>query len=128
FYDAGCNGYIAKPFNNEDLVKILQKHLAAEVPETPQMLEAFQGDEELVTMFNSELEQYKLELTEALFRRDWLKADNIAHSIKGSGGAFGFSVLTEKARGVCDAYYKEDLEQVEGLTKSLLKELDKVLS
>ncbi|MBT3892646.1 MAG: response regulator [Gammaproteobacteria bacterium] len=128
FYDAGCDGYVAKPFNKGELVKTLQQYLAAEKVVNTGMLEVLQDNEGLMTMFMRELGRFRLELIEAMTKRDWLEVDNIAHSIKGSGSSFGYPVLTEKAKDVCDSYREESLEKIEGLTKIFLEELEKVLS
>jgi HPt (histidine-containing phosphotransfer) domain-containing protein len=67
-------------------------------------------------------------LITALSQKDWLKVKEVAHQIKGSGSSFGFPMLTEKAKEVCDAYDSEQLDQITGLTEILIAELDKAIT
>ncbi|HIJ26559.1 MAG: response regulator [Gammaproteobacteria bacterium] len=85
-------------------------------------------DDELMAVFGESVVKHRADLESALLDKDWDKIKEVAHPIKGSGTSFGFPVLTEKARLVCDAYDNEQPEDLPDLTRHLIDELNKALS
>ena len=65
-------------------------------------------------------------LINALSEKDWTQVREIAHPIKGSGSSFGYPVLTEKAKDVCDAFDNGKVEWLPELTLDLALELGKL--
>ncbi|HIJ27661.1 MAG TPA: response regulator [Gammaproteobacteria bacterium] len=84
-------------------------------------------DDELISIFIESATKNKQLLIHALAKEDWIKIKETAHTIKGSGSSFGFPLLTEKAKLVCDAYDHEQLEQLPELTMDLILEIGNVI-
>jgi HPt (histidine-containing phosphotransfer) domain-containing protein len=85
-------------------------------------------DDELMGVFRESATRNRKLLVEALENQDWSAVKEVAHQVKGSGSSFGFSMLTEKAKDVCDVYDNDELADLSDLTRILVDELDKTLS
>ncbi len=130
FFEAGCNGFVAKPIDTGQLRRSVMDVLQvgsgmAHSPAPPEPEE--EVDDELMSIFRGSAAAYKHQLEEALAHETWKQVKEVAHPIKGSGSSFGFPVLTEKARAVCDAYDNDQLDQLPELTQVLIVELDSIL-
>ena len=118
--DMGYKTHLTTWLENQETSKKKEMEVSLSVEEEV-------GDE-LMEIFRESAETYHQQLTEALAQQDWSKIKEVAHPIKGGGTSFGFPVLTEKAKAVCDAYDNEQLDQIGGLTERLIAEIDKVFA
>ncbi len=84
-------------------------------------------DEELMKFFRESAANDRQQLEEALDRSDWKRIKEVAHPIKGYGSSFGYPVLTARAKDVCDACDKDQLDHLPQLTQILLDELSLVI-
>lgn len=147
FYDAGCDGFLGKPLDENELRGVLQRYLSVETenvaveepasPDQPStsiskpdsMLDEL--PEEVRTMLQREfyqrMEELRVELQQALGLQSWEQSHDIAHVIKGAGGSYGYSTLTEKAYEVCAAFDNNQFDRMPGLIDILLDEMDQVL-
>ena len=123
FDEAGCDGFLGKPIDKNELRNLLGQYLREESINVQPIAEE-EVDEELMAIFQESAATYKQQLRDALDQNDWQQVKEIAHPIKGSGTSFGFPVLTEKAKAVCDAYDNDQLDQLPQLTRILIDELD----
>ncbi len=127
FQAAGCDGFLAKPIDRSELVGILRRFLGASKPHAHGMVEE-EVDEELMTIFMEGVIESRSQLSAACSRAEWENVKSVAHMIKGSGASFGFPVLTEAAKQVCDAYDNGQVERLSDLTQHLIDQLDVMIS
>ncbi len=138
FHQAGCNGFLSKPINNQELKRVLRLYLQTEKPPTETAtkpspkkqpkaqhssgLEEF-IDPELQKIFADRIKELKEQLVTALPTHRWDQIKEAAHVIKGSAQSFGFPSLTECGRAVCDAYDKGEIGKLDVLTTELIDEI-----
>ena len=119
-------GYIAKPYTEVELEAVLARAFAAPATPEPAFKLASVSQEEMATLGHDYLSQWRRELprlASLLAAGDFHSLRISGHSLKGSGGCFGFSELTELGRqlehhaAVADA--ASCRQQVDALTKYL---------
>ena len=143
--------FMNKPFSHEETIEIARReierwkheYLPIEITEkvldkvvTPEQSYSIEPeaeaekevDDELMEIFRESATNNRKLLIDALGNQDWSAVKDVAHPVKGSGSSFGFPILTEKAKEVCDAYDNGQMEQISALTEILIAELDKALS
>lgn len=97
-FQCGCSDYIAKPFQTEELIAVINRNLvsgrqANPVTEVP--YEQLLND--LMPEFMVSLSENIQELHQALGTGDLEAIQNISHDIKGSAGLYGFKRISELA-------------------------------
>lgn len=103
--NAGCDDFISKPIDRDQLYEITARHLKfAEVHETEHSTPIFstlsdQDDayKELINQFASKLPEHIDSLINAYNNKDMTKVRKIIHDLKGLGGGYGFNQLSELA-------------------------------
>ncbi len=125
FDRAGCDGFLEKPINKQDLVQVLKKHLDRK---QAQMKADALVDEELMAIFRTGISNNREKLQQALQRKEWSEIKGVAHVIKGSATSFGYPQLTEQASAVCTACELEQFEQIPVLVVELLRVMEPLLS
>jgi CheY-like chemotaxis protein/HPt (histidine-containing phosphotransfer) domain-containing protein len=133
---AGCNDYLTKPVNPEQLRHLLAKHLpgtpeASHEPDTqdtstnriPLRSERAEeaGFSPLLEMYAEDLEEHARLLRVALDEEDWEELREVAHRLKGSGGSYGYPAISETGRRLQDALVDGVKDRAE--VKALLDEL-----
>jgi CheY-like chemotaxis protein/HPt (histidine-containing phosphotransfer) domain-containing protein len=136
---AGCDGYLTKPVNRDDLIECVHRMCAAaaslpeaktldEAPAVPTML----SDEDLndpefraiAEDFAASLQAFVGDLSQAFHNQDWTDLIGRAHKLKGTAGMVGFPSVGELALQVETAAQSNDSDTLE----ELLKELDSLSS
>jgi len=95
--DAGANGYLAKPFNKQELTSMIAR--LANRPEQEVPLTGSDTDHELRELIVEFLEHHRSVVTKYLeAAADSKTLEFWAHQLAGAAGSFGFMDLTDKAR------------------------------
>lgn len=113
---AGCNEYVAKPIQRQQLLDLLERMLVGSTPQLESnqptaSLENANGDdaihsvyeneegfEEIIAQFVQRLPMHLDQMHRALQASLWDDLRRLAHQLKGAGGSYGYSQLTEDAR------------------------------
>ena len=128
---AGCDGYLTKPVNRDDLIECVHRMCAAAAPvepDAPRVVPTTLADDDLndpefraiAEDFAASLQGIVGDLAGALHKQDWADLLGRAHKLKGTAGMVGFPTVGELALEVESAAQSHDLLSVE----QLLKELD----
>jgi PAS domain S-box-containing protein len=130
FQRAGCNGFLSKPIDRQALFAMLESYLPQSDSETvvTEMKVDELIDPGLRELFLNRAVELREALRHHLSREAWKEAREVAHSIKGSGATFGYAELGERGHAVCEALDLGRADQLPGLLKELLEELDAVLT
>ena len=81
-------------------------------------------DDALMTLFFNRTRELEKEFKGALEGENWIRAKEIAHTIKGSGTTFGYPSLTHLADTFCKAYNSGDTDQLPQMGRLLLDEVE----
>lgn len=101
--EAGCDGYLGKPFTRDDLSGLIQS-----LREEP-LFSAFADDPSMADLINGfvmELPAQIRAIEEATVAADMQRLVNLTRHIKASGTSYGFEVLTEAADTIEKAILK----------------------
>jgi signal transduction histidine kinase/DNA-binding NarL/FixJ family response regulator len=100
---AGCTAFLTKPIKQEVLLQAIREH--SKVLPPPAMEEGGQPNgiplhpnkkiADRVPRYLQDCRQNAIALTEALDRVDFEAVTILGHNMRGSGGAFGFQVITD---------------------------------
>ncbi len=103
--EAGCDDYATKPIDRAELFATISAHLRERSAPQPAPKDAaiseFADDpelKELVSFFVERLGERIAALEQSLADGDLAELASIAHQLKGSGGSYGFPVITERAK------------------------------
>jgi PAS domain S-box-containing protein len=138
-YDAGCDGYLTKPVNRDELIAALSRLLAADHEVSSQVVptaarSASDSDaivseldtndaelREIVVDFIERLTTYRLQLREAWQQRDWESLREQGHSLKGTAAMVGFPTISAVGSTIecqaheCDAELATSLDRLDAL-------------
>ena len=132
FSEAGCDGFLAKPIDQQQLREVLQQWVPLAAPvavsEQPQgALAEEEVDDELLAVFQQSTARNREQLMEHLGQRDWEQLRTVAHTVKGAAASFGFPRLSELGASVCSAVDEEDYETAMKTAMDLMLEMGRVL-
>ncbi len=145
--EAGMDDYLAKPFEIEDFLAVLQAHTIApseatastdvDKPASGQSIVPVFDIENLVSQFNdrvfaleiaelfaSTLPEFKAELQESLILNDIEQTLGVAHRLKGSAATVKASRISGLALEIESAARDSQLDQIESQLAELLSEFD----
>jgi CheY-like chemotaxis protein/HPt (histidine-containing phosphotransfer) domain-containing protein/anti-sigma regulatory factor (Ser/Thr protein kinase) len=120
---AGCDDYLSKPVDRAQLVATVARFVAA-VPSSEPELVSMLDDEDMkgiVRQYVRDLPQRSSAILRAFQISDVETLMRLAHQLKGSGGAYGFPLITEAAEAVEAAVEK-------GLDRSSIQERAEALA
>jgi signal transduction histidine kinase/CheY-like chemotaxis protein len=101
--DAGCDDFVSKPVDREQLLEVTARYLQVKPREeinTPIFSTLAVEDaefKELVAQYVKRLPEMVYELVRAVELQEWDKVGFHAHKLRGSGGGYGFPQLTDIA-------------------------------
>ncbi|XOZ32642.1 response regulator [Halomonadaceae bacterium KBTZ08] len=96
--EAGCEGVLHKPIDSEQLRMLLQKHLgASESGDAAQDPSMDLDVQHLVDQFLDGLPERLNIMDQAIREEHWTELQRQVHQIKGTAGAVGYPLITEKA-------------------------------
>ncbi len=141
FSDAGGDGFLFKPFDKEELTKVLQHYLqvkredredvvGVEQQSPDSMLDDLDEEtqSELLAVFFRRLQTLSSELLEALKLEEWNQIRDMAHVIKGSCATYGFPALSAQGKAICDVIESEQHELLLQQVTSLIESIDRVVA
>ncbi len=131
--EAGCTDHLEKPLRKERLMQTIARFSGEAAPAAqavPSVPEAPVADEKKVVEVDRELEELIPEFLEtsrkdsrsildALARGDHETVRRLGHSMKGSGGGYGFHALSELGAGLERAAKAADLDAMRKLSVEL---------
>ena len=144
---AGCTDYLSKPVNREKLEKMLAKYMKLitraeeEALEEQKQGEVFtqadsgsaEGDSEedsmmaeLARFFISDLGQRLEQLDDDMSTRNLEEVTRFGHSLKGTGGSYGFPTFTEIGGKIESAGLEGDWTTIEIYHQKLIEEYKRV--
>ena len=104
---AGCDGFVAKPVQRQQLYEVLAKHLNGEEEEVKPVYSCLLEDEpdmiDIVSRFVSDMPNYCQDLHRCHEMNDWNGLARVAHQLKGLGGGYGYPRITDLAIAIEDA-------------------------
>lgn len=142
FFEAGCSDFLPKPIDRFSLRAILEQYLVLQErqlkdtvssAEHTEMAESAPPaepdpliDAELMALFRTRSAQLRQELLAAYESGDWKRVAATTHTIKGSGGTFGFPQLTELGRELQAALDEDNFERAGRRVERLVRALEEV--
>lgn len=105
--DAGCSDHLTKPISKAKLLEVVGSYALRNEPIVVQV------DPEIADLIPGYLEARQSDLAQlhqALGQEDWEVARRLGHTIKGTGGSYGFSRLTEVGGALEAAALEADAE------------------
>ncbi len=121
--DAGCNALLTKPIQKLVLLEAIRQHVPP-VESGSKRVVVDSSLEELIPGYLANRRADVLTLRAALDSADFQAIRMIAHKIRGSGGGYGFPVLTELGAAIEGAALAQDSEVI----RKNLTELDLYLA
>jgi HPt (histidine-containing phosphotransfer) domain-containing protein len=135
FYKAGCNGFLGKPIDKQELKALLKQYLSCQsvqpsvTPvETPAAEQDEMVDDELMAIFVQSANNHREKLIGALSAKNWKQIREAAHTIKGSATSFGYPELSQLGKEICDALDQGEQESITDQVLELLLKIGKVVS
>ena len=138
FLQAGCDDLLPKPIEQSELRRILKQYLKparqpAAVSQPKSSIDIalqaaeFEISPELQQIFLDRLVELKAEMAQACAGEQWDPLHDAAHAIKGSGTLYGFPLLTDHAKALCDALDEHQYAEIEALHQQLQQQIEGVL-
>jgi CheY-like chemotaxis protein len=116
-FAAGCNGFLAKPVDQEEFRRTMKRYLLPEVPSQAAPI----GDEPAVSTdaqfaalreaFEAEIPSRIADIKTAVLSSNFAHVAYLTHQLKGTSGCFGLSAVCDAAAGLETAAENPDLRQ-----------------
>ena len=138
----GCNSFVEKPFTFPVLAAALERFVntSGKNSTAPDKSDAAplramlpgRGSEEAqwsaaVSLYKNRLSSIGENIQQALNRQDWSELGRIMHNLKGSGGTFGFPVLTEIATDIAQLIADSNTRDINKRLAQLLCIIDQTV-
>ena len=131
YLEAGFNGTLAKPIQNQLFHKTLNKFLnqekSNEQVQLDSLIESLKSGPEFIKLqqgYRDKLPQLLADFKQALSLQDWQSLQQMAHSVKGSAASMGFEQLTEQAAMIESNIIKGDIEQAVSSIEIFINEVE----
>jgi PAS domain S-box-containing protein len=137
--EAGCTDYLGKPVRRQALLDIVQRYIGVaggieekkekkkrETVPDKTVVYIDPDIEELIPEFLDNIGKNTEEIKELLVREDMEAIRVIGHSMKGSGGSYGFDEITRIGKAIEDAAKAGNRDNIERLNEELVEYLSKV--
>ena len=116
---AGCTDFLAKPVKREALLQMLARYLQAkphedknQEPIPSALLEREPDMQDIVLAYVQKLPGLLQQVNDALAQGKWPELKDLVHGIKGTGGAFGYPILTRLASKIEFQIAKGDTAEI----------------
>lgn len=138
--EAGADNFISKPINFENFYTVLDKYLRKKQASSSlrdHVNQASQGDDvnngedeyqQILETFLERLPQMVEKINESARENDWETLQSVSHQLKGLGGSFGYSEITETARKIHDRARKHNNNELDRLLHELNQQLHLIVS
>jgi len=117
-FQAGCDAFLAKPVKKGALLEMLARYLTATPPTQASQLPIYSkllDDEpdmkDMVITYIKRLPDTLQRANNAMAQQKWAELKRVIHDIKGTGGAFGFPMLTDLATKIEFQIAKNDIPE-----------------
>jgi len=133
FKAAGCDDFLTKPIDQDELRGVLQRYLSQiSTPPVNTVSDASGAIdskilEQLRPVFVERMSALRGELEQALSARDWERLHGAAHNIKGSAAPYGYPRLSELGSEICDEIVVKQIGLLPELVEQLIVEIDQAL-
>lgn len=133
FEEAGCNGFLTKPIDQQALYQQLSEHLQPANQDTNEranstLPRAIQLSDSLKAKFHQQSAQHRKELEQMLQEKNWPAIRATAHTIKGSGTTFGYPQLTELGDRICNQIDQQQMDGIAEPVTQLIQQLERIES
>ncbi|MBN1573895.1 MAG: PAS domain S-box protein [Deltaproteobacteria bacterium] len=130
--EAGCDGYLTKPINKEELFREIEYRLRSKDEKAAEYEAEYkeEEDEELKEIYReyfNKLPEEVDKIKKAMKKGDFDQIRRTAHDLKGTGGAFGQRKISILGGQIEQAAKEEKIEVIEFLLASLSEETDVIL-
>jgi PAS domain S-box-containing protein len=125
-YDAGCDGYLTKPVNREELLSEIAQRLRTEAEAVAESLEPDEELRQIIQEYYESLPGELENLSAALAASDYDLIRRIGHNLKGTGGAFGQQGVSVLGRQIENAARDKSPDVIKFLLVSLEEEIGKI--
>ena len=122
--EAGCTAHLAKPVKKESLFAAIRD--LTDRANDSATVHVSAGLEELVPGFLKNRRADVRRMAEALKKGDYDTIRALGHSMKGTGGGYGFDLVSDLGRLLEEAAKEKDSALLENITKKLSGYLEKV--
>jgi CheY-like chemotaxis protein/HPt (histidine-containing phosphotransfer) domain-containing protein len=127
----GCNDYVSKPIDRNNLIQVLAKYLPAGQAAEPTTVQSNKADDPLISTvldaYIQGLPEQVSKMSQCLHRADLRALKLIAHQLKGSGGSYGFPEISTRAKNAESAIVtKEPMERIMHEVQSLVELIRRV--
>jgi CheY-like chemotaxis protein/HPt (histidine-containing phosphotransfer) domain-containing protein len=123
---AGCTGYLSKPIERTRFLSAVSRHLRARhvpasqhTPIVSTLLGADPGLADLVAQFIERLPEMVEALADHTAQGDWAALKAKAHSLKATGGGYGFAPVSEVAARIEFELAKQSYDTIPALVDEL---------
>jgi signal transduction histidine kinase/DNA-binding response OmpR family regulator len=133
--EAGCNGFLTKPVNREHLFATTAKYLQNDeseksncIPITSSLLEKEPEFIDIVEKFVSDLPNKFADIKMHVANENWSELRGIVHTLKGSGGGMGYSILTNISGNIEFQIINQNYNDVKSLVNQLEEVCQRIMS
>ncbi len=123
--DAGCNAHLTKPIQKSVLLEAIRQYALQEAPEAIRTV-VDSSLREIVPGYLTNRRTDVIAFRTALENDDFQTIRMTAHKIKGTGGGYGFPVLTELGAAIENAAITRDGESIRKNVAELDRYLEKI--
>jgi|GEM_PF-450706 len=123
----GFNDYVEKPYDKEKILKIIHQYLKICHDISPS--EDIQVDESIKDLVPDYLKNRKIDvekMNNALRENNFSSIESIAHKIKGSGGSYGFTKMSQIAQQLEISAKENNYEETKNMIKNFKHYLDNI--
>ncbi|MGB5076466.1 MAG: ATP-binding protein, partial [Sphingorhabdus sp.] len=130
---AGCTAYLTKPIKQDVLLQAIRDYTVARSGAQQEgggldakALRSVQRLAELIPAYIASCQENVVVMREALDRADFETVIILGHNLRGSGGGFGFQMITDLGSGLEQAAENTDVDEARKLLNELSTFLDGV--
>ena len=133
-YQVGCDDFLTKPIDSAKLFETLGAYLEAKIPEAmeevPVVSSLLDEDPEaidLIKRYVHKLADTVKAIEQSIQENDWENLSDILHQLKGTGGNFGYPVLSSLAGKMEFQAINENKDELMNLFSTLKKSHQKIM-
>lgn len=129
--DAGFNDFLLKPIDANTLSETIKKHLVNDKGVVSSLLENDSGAINLIRKYVSKLSTILDEIEGTINNLEWERLSDILHQLKGTGGNYGYLILTSIAEKMENHLLEqnkeklsEDFSELKGIYSKIVQGLE----